>query len=196
MDERGFQLFTNAVAKALNSWTALNLAVEYQWGGRFSHQKRETLGEEIISYFTDRKTVKTGWLAETLATRLSDLFSVDLEDHSEEEVAALLVNLYDTCKKGDYSLVEQISKVKSSPADDCVTSHLSVESSASSLASDIEMEESEEEDVSSAVFLSENPPSVPQQLKSSTKVNGNTVISTPIEEDGWIAARLFNRRKK
>lgn len=47
--------FTEGIYLTLSKWSALQLAVENEWGGRNSVQIAEQLGSDIFSWFTQTK---------------------------------------------------------------------------------------------------------------------------------------------
>ncbi|PHJ18968.1 pre-rrna-processing protein tsr2 [Cystoisospora suis] len=101
------EMFKRAVARVLSQWTLLNLAVEHGWGGRGPQRRRQELYEWIIQTFLTSR-VKSAWLASELSVKLEDLFHVIAEDESDIEVAELLVELYETTHRGDFTLATQV----------------------------------------------------------------------------------------
>jgi len=48
-------LFSEGISLVLSRWTALQMAVENQWGGRDSLQKSIDLADSILSWFSQSK---------------------------------------------------------------------------------------------------------------------------------------------
>ncbi|GJN09026.1 hypothetical protein PR202_ga26993 [Eleusine coracana subsp. coracana] len=69
-------------------WTALQMAVENQWGGRDSRAKADQLGESILSWFCQSKGPHYFEdLVDMMYDTISESFNADFEDGSVEEVA-------------------------------------------------------------------------------------------------------------
>mmetsp|Transcript_52743 Transcript_52743/g.138321 ORF Transcript_52743/g.138321 Transcript_52743/m.138321 type:complete len:239 (+) Transcript_52743:109-825(+) len=121
-------IFDEAMDRVFNNWTTLALAVEQGWGGRDSRAKRNQLQEEVVEYLVagskrrrppsheSRDDVET--LATHLYTRLDELFNVEADDGSDEEVAHLCLRLFNTCRAGDLSFAEQfLQRCPTKPVD-------------------------------------------------------------------------------
>lgn len=50
--------FEQGLAYVLQSWTALNLAVEQDWGGVESAEKRDWMTQVLVDYFGASKCVR------------------------------------------------------------------------------------------------------------------------------------------
>lgn len=48
-------IFQEGICLILSRWSALQLAVENEWGGRGSRQLADQLGSDIFSWFTQSK---------------------------------------------------------------------------------------------------------------------------------------------
>lgn len=52
LSEESGSIFSEGIVMTLYRWSALQLAVENEWGGRQSRQKAEQLHSDIFSWFT------------------------------------------------------------------------------------------------------------------------------------------------
>lgn len=105
--------FQAGVTACLRSWSALRTAVDSGWGGgeRESHGKAEALRQNIFELMDGKKlpgSCSDMDLADGLAIFLEEEFSVTLEDNSEQQVAEVIVKMYEGLYKGDGSLCHQI----------------------------------------------------------------------------------------
>jgi pre-rRNA-processing protein TSR2 len=105
--------FQAGVTACLRSWSALRTAVESGWGGgtRESHIKAETLRQNIYQVMDGHKapsSLDVFDLADDLAIYMEEQFSVTLEDHSEQQVAQTLLQLYEECLQGNPTLARQL----------------------------------------------------------------------------------------
>lgn len=48
-------LFSEGISLVLSQWSALQMAIENEWGGRGSRALAEQLGSDIFSWFTQSK---------------------------------------------------------------------------------------------------------------------------------------------
>ncbi|KAL3943949.1 MAG: hypothetical protein SGBAC_001983 [Bacillariaceae sp.] len=105
--------FRLGVTACLQSWSALRTAVESGWGGgeRESQAKAEGLRQNIFEMLDGKKSPNSCSeydLADNLAIFMEEEFSVTLEDNSEQQIAEVLVRMYEGLFKGDGRLCHQI----------------------------------------------------------------------------------------
>jgi pre-rRNA-processing protein TSR2 len=90
-------------------WTALQMAVENQWGGRDSRAKADQFGESIHSWFCrSRGPHYFEDLVDMMYDTISDSFNADFEDNSVEEVAEQLLIIHEECLQSNYSSIEKL----------------------------------------------------------------------------------------
>ncbi|KAL6893598.1 hypothetical protein ACP4OV_007696 [Aristida adscensionis] len=95
-------------------WTALQMAVENQWGGRDSRGKADQLGASILSWFCQTKGPHYYEdLVDMMYDSISESFNADFEDGSIEEVAEQLLIMHEECQQNNYSTIE---KLRNAPA--------------------------------------------------------------------------------
>ncbi|WVZ60002.1 hypothetical protein U9M48_010078 [Paspalum notatum var. saurae] len=98
-----------AIGLMFGRWTALQMAVENQWGGRESRAKADQLGESILSWFCDSKGPHYFEdLADMMDDQISESFNADFEDDSIEEVAKQLLIIHEECLQNNYSSIEKL----------------------------------------------------------------------------------------
>nr|CAB3479234.1 unnamed protein product [Digitaria exilis] len=80
------QAFGEGIGLVWGRWTALQMAVENQWGGRDSRAKADQFGESILSWFCGSKGPHYYEdLVDMMYDYLSENFNADFEDNSVEE---------------------------------------------------------------------------------------------------------------
>jgi pre-rRNA-processing protein TSR2 len=165
------------VSLALHGWHALTVAVDNQWGGPDSEDRRASLAGEIVELFAGDPLPDQADMEDVLVQALADFFNVDLEDDSEVPVAALIMRTRQETMSGDFLNVDRMWASFSSKAKNArrVLVEPEVEDD-----SDDEEEDEEDEDVDMM--------DVPQ-LVSSTKVRAQAEI----DEDGFT---VVSRRKR
>ncbi|CAN6282031.1 unnamed protein product [Urochloa humidicola] len=90
-------------------WTALQMAVENQWGGRNSRAKADQLGADILSWFCNSKGPHYFEdLADMIDEQISELFSADFEDNSIDEVTEQLMIMHEECLQSNYSSIDRL----------------------------------------------------------------------------------------
>ncbi|KAF9432328.1 hypothetical protein BGZ76_010958 [Entomortierella beljakovae] len=103
--------FKEGVTYLFHSWTALKLAVDGDWGGHDSAEKRDWFIETIVDYFGQHgKNVDTFDLEDILLQIMNDEFSILLEDQSEQHIAKVLEQLFLECTHGKYDLVQTVKQ--------------------------------------------------------------------------------------
>lgn len=91
-------------------WTALQLAVENEWGGHTSKLKAQQLQSDVLSWFTRSKGPRyIDELENLLDENLVELFNTTADDGSVEEVAEQLMVIHEECTQGNYATVQQLS---------------------------------------------------------------------------------------
>ncbi|KAI8141240.1 Pre-rRNA-processing protein TSR2-domain-containing protein [Fennellomyces sp. T-0311] len=101
--------FAQGVEYIFKSWTALNLAVEQDWGGVESGEKRDWMMGVIVDYFgSNGKRLDIDDIEAILEQIMTDEFHILLEDDSAYLVAKHLVEMYHQCVRGDFSEVDRL----------------------------------------------------------------------------------------
>ncbi|KAG8373074.1 hypothetical protein BUALT_Bualt12G0132900 [Buddleja alternifolia] len=83
------------ISKLLSQWTALQMAVNNEWGGCDSFEKSQQLASDIISWlFHSKASIQVEDLENLLHERLLLTFNTEIEDGSIEEVYFVFSILY------------------------------------------------------------------------------------------------------
>lgn len=94
---------------AIYKWDILTAAVESQWGGADSSDKRDWLVGAVVEMFDD-SYVDAGYVEERLLQVMSDEFDVEVEDESALPVAIEVIEVYRDCAKGDFARVADLHR--------------------------------------------------------------------------------------
>ncbi|KAK4773009.1 hypothetical protein SAY87_028028 [Trapa incisa] len=100
--------FREGISLTLSMWSALQMAVENEWGGRNSRARANELCEDIFNWFTQSKEPH---YIDDLEDKLDEgLISLNTEaqDGSIGEVAENLMILHEECMEGNYSSIEKL----------------------------------------------------------------------------------------
>ncbi|KAI8364482.1 Pre-rRNA-processing protein TSR2-domain-containing protein [Choanephora cucurbitarum] len=110
--------FEEGARYIFNNWTALRLAVEQDWGGVESPEKKEWFIDVVIDYFAKQgKKLDVDDIEAVLSQVMSDEFHTTLEDDSPYLVAKHLYELFNQCIHGNHTEVERLrEKAKSQNA--------------------------------------------------------------------------------
>ncbi|GBB97889.1 hypothetical protein RclHR1_00310017 [Rhizophagus clarus] len=108
--------FTQGVAILFKTqWTALKLAVDMQWGGHDSEDKRDWLIDVIVDYFDKNgKNADIDDLETILNQVMTDEFNTLLEDDSAYQISQDLIRIYNECIQGNYSTVDLLQSKQQS----------------------------------------------------------------------------------
>ncbi|AMD22132.1 HGL208Cp [Eremothecium sinecaudum] len=107
-DEKQQARFELGVAMMVYKWDALDIAVENQWGGPESAEKRDWISGIVVELFKKEKIVDVTLVEETLLYAMSDEFETNVEDDSALPIAAGIVSLYRQCEANEYSEIEKL----------------------------------------------------------------------------------------
>ncbi|UKJ88955.2 rRNA accumulation- protein [Theileria orientalis] len=149
--------------------TALNLAVDNNWGGDDSLSKKELLVRNVIDFCLKAKELYADEIEDMLIVKLDEYFSVNLEDGSEVEIASILVKLHQTCSNNDFSFANDLIANLQKSSDPSVAAHGTFE--LTQLFSDASSEEDDTPKSKSRGL----------KLKFKTHLGPKTVT----DEDGW-----------
>merc|ERR1712034_191785 len=87
-----FSPLQERISKLLSQWTALQMAVQNEWGGCDSLEKSEQLAYDVLSWlFQSKELLQVEHLENLLHERLLLSFNTEIEDGSIEEVAEQLM---------------------------------------------------------------------------------------------------------
>ncbi|GLJ49531.1 hypothetical protein SUGI_1050130 [Cryptomeria japonica] len=104
--------FEEGVRLVFSRWTALQMAVQNEWGGRTSAQKAHQLTVDVVAWLAHSTLPRyIDELEEMLDENMLLSFNTETEDGSLEEVAEQLMLLHEECLQGNY---ETISKLQMS----------------------------------------------------------------------------------
>ncbi|KAM1994725.1 hypothetical protein ACFX16_010885 [Malus domestica] len=112
-------IFREGIGLVLSRWSALQLAVDNEWGGRGSRQKAEQLAADAFSWFTQSAGIQINSLTSTMEILyiddLEDILNEAMislntmtEDGSIEEVAEKLMFMYEDCLTDNFNSVESL----------------------------------------------------------------------------------------
>ncbi|MCD7465548.1 hypothetical protein HAX54_001493 [Datura stramonium] len=94
------------IGLVLSRWTALQMAVENEWGGRGTREKTNQLNVDIFSAFTQSKEkVYMDDIEEILDEFMLSL-NTEVNDGSLEEVAEKLMYMHEECLEGNFSSIQ------------------------------------------------------------------------------------------
>lgn len=94
----------------LSTWHVLTVAVQNQWGGPDSADKRDFLAGAVSGLFAERPDTDALDVVEVLLQFMLDDFGVNVEDDSEEEVARRIVQIRQETGEGDFAAVDAMQR--------------------------------------------------------------------------------------
>jgi len=100
--------FDLGITLILSSWEALTLAVQNQWGGPDSNDKREWFAGAISDLFVSDPDIEPESLEDVLLQVMGDEFEVAVEDGSEIGVAAALLKIKSEIAACDFSTLDMM----------------------------------------------------------------------------------------
>lgn len=109
-DKKKQARFELGVCMAVYGWDNLQTAVEAQWGGADSADKRDWLVGNVVEMF-DESYLECEDIEDRLVGVMEDEFGTVLEDDSALPVAAQVISIWRECDKGDFSTVDALYKL-------------------------------------------------------------------------------------
>jgi pre-rRNA-processing protein TSR2 len=97
-----------AITLTLNNWPALSLAVQSNWGGPTSSDKRDWLCGAISDMLRDRPETDAEDLEEVLIQVMNDEFDVAVDDESAADAADMIMELKAQTDRGEFSIVQEM----------------------------------------------------------------------------------------
>lgn len=107
-DEKQQARFELGVSMMIYKWDALSIAVENNWGGPDSAEKRDWVTAIVLDLFKNEKLVDAALIEETLLYAMLDEFDTNVEDESALPIAVGIISIYKQCEVLDYSTVETL----------------------------------------------------------------------------------------
>ncbi|KAF3454364.1 hypothetical protein FNV43_RR04811 [Rhamnella rubrinervis] len=101
-------IFSEGIRLVLSQWSALQMAVGNEWGGRDSRRKSELLGTDIFSWFTQSREPLYIDDLETILDEAMISLNTMTEDGSVEEVAEKLMIMHEECLDGNFSSIVKV----------------------------------------------------------------------------------------
>ncbi|KAK6995050.1 pre-rRNA-processing protein TSR2 [Biomphalaria glabrata] len=183
--------FSNAISQLLNSWTALQLAVEHGFGGAESKEKATWMVYAIETWFKENDNIETFEVEDFLEEVCNTEFDLIIEDNSTKEIAALLCLYYRLCQGN--KLEELNQRLQSLPKPsvlNCQRQDMDEE--------DVDIDD-ETPNVPSTSQASPRVHSSVHQTSSTTESTEDMDMSVPEDqhtvEDGWQVIRKGKKKK-
>lgn len=100
--------FELGVSMVVHMWPTLKTAVDNQWGGANSEEKRDWISGVIVSEFENNSVIDIIYIHEVLTGILEDEFDTILEDGSTITVAEKIINVYNDCKVSKFEKIQAL----------------------------------------------------------------------------------------
>ncbi|GKZ30757.1 hypothetical protein AbraIFM66950_010145 [Aspergillus brasiliensis] len=96
------------ITLAINNWPALTLAVQSNWGGPTSSDKRDWLCGAISEMLQERPETDAEDLEDVLIQVMNDEFDVVVDDESAGMVAVEIMELKGQVEKGEFGAIQEM----------------------------------------------------------------------------------------
>ncbi|TYK31303.1 pre-rRNA-processing protein TSR2 [Cucumis melo var. makuwa] len=176
-----FPLFQEGIGLVLSRWSALQLAVENEWGGRDSRRKVELLCSDIFTWFAQNKEQLYIDDLETILDEAMLSLNTQVDDGSIEEVAERLIFMHEECVDRNFSSIERL---RQSPRPQVAHAHVNQAASDDDDDDDVEEDVNRNDMMVDAVQPAQSRP-VNHQLNPE---------ATAEAEDGWV--QVTSRRNR
>ncbi|KAH9754352.1 pre-rrna-processing protein tsr2 [Citrus sinensis] len=173
-------LFSEGISLVLSRWSALQMAIENEWGGRGSRALAEQLGSDIFAWFTQSKEniLDEGMLS----------LNAMIEDGSIEEVAERLMVMHEECLEGNY---ESIIKLRETRPQAVAGSHIR-----QSVNGDNDDDDSTDDDDDSSNMMVDTAESNSQSNSVNVQASEVRPSVAAEAEDGWTVVSSKRKGKR
>ncbi|KAI9046356.1 pre-rRNA-processing TSR2 family protein [Aspergillus affinis] len=96
------------ITLAINNWPAMNLAVQSNWGGPTSVDKRDWLCGAISEMLAERPETDALDLEDVFEQVMNDEFDVVVDDESAVPVAAQIIEFRDQTARGEFGVIQEM----------------------------------------------------------------------------------------
>ena len=110
MPEKIQAKFELSIVLTLHAWEDLSVAVQNQWGGPDSSEKRDWFAGAIADLIAASPDADVEYVEEFLQNVMNDEFEAVLDDGSAEEVAVKIVGLRKLALQGDFTIVDEMTR--------------------------------------------------------------------------------------
>lgn len=94
------------IGLVLSRWTALQMAIENEWGGPGTREKSSQLNVDIFSAFTQSKEKIYMDDIEDILNEFMLSLNTEVDDGSVEEVAEKLMYMHEDCLEGNFNSIK------------------------------------------------------------------------------------------
>ncbi|KAA8644247.1 hypothetical protein EYZ11_008060 [Aspergillus tanneri] len=139
------------ITLAINSWPAINLAVQSNWGGPTSADKRDWLCGAISEMLSERPETDAEDLEDVLIQVMNDEFDVVVDDESAASVAVQIMEMKMQTERGEFGAIQEMwetwQRKSAQKGTNAATGFRKVEANDEDQETDEDDEDGEEEDV-------------------------------------------------
>ncbi|XP_057434869.1 uncharacterized protein LOC130727683 [Lotus japonicus] len=186
------RVFSEGIDLVLNRWSALQTAVENEWGGRDSNLKAHQLAADVLSWFTQSKEPLYIDDLEAIFDEGMLSLNVEVEDGSIEEVAGNLMAMHDECVEGNFRSIDILREANIKQA------------ARPRLAQIVNDDEDEDSDNDENIIGGDNSSNMDVDIQNfesdmnSVNKPANEPLSKAAAEadDGWVAVSRRSRGRK
>ncbi|KAL9685385.1 hypothetical protein QQ045_022835 [Rhodiola kirilowii] len=178
------------IGLTLYRWSALQMAVDNEWGGRNSRVKANLLVEEIFSWFMNSKELYIDDL-ETLLEEFMIFMNTVIDDGSIEEIAENLMLMHEEFLEGNYSSVESLRRKPRVPAGSHIRQALNDEEDDGKDDDD----EDRQGDTCALKMTVDATISIPNTKPPTLPVDKPSTSKSVEAEEGWTTVSSSRRKK-
>ncbi|KAJ4716978.1 putative Pre-rRNA-processing protein TSR2 [Melia azedarach] len=186
-------VFREGIALTLARWSALQMAVENEWGGRGSRAIAEQLISDIFSWFTQSKEMLYIDDLENILDEAMLSLNTMTEDGSVEEVAEKLMIMHEECLEGDYQSVVKLRETHS-PA--VARSHVRKTMNDDDDDSSDDDDDDDDDDNDASNMMVDTPGSNSNSNPANTQTSEAKPRVAAATEDGWTVVSSKRKGKQ
>ncbi|CAK9177615.1 unnamed protein product [Ilex paraguariensis] len=163
-------------------WTALQMAVQNEWGGRDSRQRSQQFALDIFSCLTQSKGKLYIDDLENMLDEFMLSLNTEIDDGSIEEIAEKIMFMHEECLEGNFSSIVQLKEI-APPTSAALQFKQAVNEDDDSSSDDDEEDVPRKDDASEMVI--DNPESQPSLSEKDMMIDEPRLSEVAEAEDGW-----------
>jgi len=111
LSAEGFSQLQQGINLLLSRWSALQMAVDNEWGGRDTRLRSQQLAVDTLSLLTrPKEPVYIDEVENMLDTFMDSSLYTQIEDGSIEEISEKLMVMHEECLEGNFTSIERLKE--------------------------------------------------------------------------------------
>ncbi|GAB4855421.1 hypothetical protein Ancab_024048 [Ancistrocladus abbreviatus] len=191
LSEQAIPQFQEGISLLLSRWSALQMAVDNEWGGPNSRSIALQLASDIFNWFALSKELYIDDLEALLDDTMITL-NTEAQDGSIEEIAEKLMIMHEECLEGNFGSIE---KLRQAIHNTMPVRHIEQVANDDESTGNEDVDDVEDMDDEGASKMKVDAPTVSSNLIPEQAVKESRPQTTD-EADGWVTVTSRKNRSR